>query len=83
MVVTTIAEGLSITLEASALALYVMLECDAKGRFSDNVLTLYPGECATVIFIANEQEAAKAAATLVVRDLHSSFRPQSQAAFRQ
>ncbi|YBV95108.1 glycoside hydrolase family 2 protein (plasmid) [Phyllobacteriaceae bacterium JZ32] len=83
MVVTTTAEGLSITLEASALALYVMLECDAKGRFSDNVLTLYPGECATVIFIANEQEAAKAAATLVVRDLHSSFRPQSQAAFRQ
>jgi len=83
MVVTTTAEGLAITLEASALALFVTLECDARGHFSDNVLTLYPGENATVTFTADEPEAAKAAATLVVRDLYSSFRPQSQAAFRQ
>jgi beta-mannosidase len=83
MVVTTTAEGLAITLEASALALFVTLECDAKGHFSDNVLTLYPGESATVTFTADEPEAANAAATLVVRDLYSSFRPQSQAAFRQ
>ncbi|KXF75503.1 beta-mannosidase [Paramesorhizobium deserti] len=78
MVVTTTAEGLSITLEASALALFVTLECEARGRFSDNVLTLFPGEQTTIAFIATEQEAAKAAATLVIRDLHSSSRPQFQ-----
>jgi beta-mannosidase len=70
--VTETGEGLSITLEASALALFVTLECEAKGRFSDNVLTLYPGQSATVTFAASPEEAAKAAATLTVRDLYSS-----------
>ncbi|WP_236016230.1 beta-mannosidase [Brucella endophytica] len=70
--VTPIGEGLLISLEASALALFVMLECEAQGRFSDNALTLYPGHGATVSFTASPEEAAKAAATLVVRDLKSS-----------
>ncbi|RCS22254.1 glycoside hydrolase family 2 protein [Phyllobacterium salinisoli] len=82
-VVTTSGEGLWITLEATTLALFVTLECDAEGRFSDNVLTLYPGESATVTFTAAAvDEAAKAAATLIVRDLYSSSRPQSQLASR-
>ncbi|PYE86737.1 beta-mannosidase [Phyllobacterium leguminum] len=72
--VTTTAQGLSISLEASALALFVTLECEAQGRFSDNALTLHPGEAATIIFTASPQEAAKAAVTLLVRDLYSSSR---------
>ncbi|WP_420963307.1 glycosyl hydrolase 2 galactose-binding domain-containing protein [Brucella sp. IR073] len=75
--VTPTGEGLSISLEASRLALFVTLECEARGRFSDNALTLYPGQGASLTFTASPEEAAKAAATLLVRDLYSSSRNPS------
>jgi beta-mannosidase len=70
----TVHEGsLDITVSSSVLALYVMLECSAKGLFSDNVFDLLPGETLRVQFKPEQpSELAAAQASLVVRDLYSS-----------
>ncbi len=58
-------------ISSEALALYVTLEADRPGRFSQNAVTLFPGFPAEIAFTPADGDAA--AVTLAVRDLHSSF----------
>ncbi|MBL0373133.1 glycoside hydrolase family 2 protein [Rhizobium sp. KVB221] len=57
-----------ITLSAKALALFVVIEADCPGRFSDNAFDMLAGESRTITFTPEEKEATSA---FVVRDLHS------------
>jgi beta-mannosidase len=65
--------SLDITVTSKQLALFVMLECDVSGRFSENVFDLYPSDARSLRFTPNNPaELQRAADTLVVRDLYSS-----------
>jgi beta-mannosidase len=65
--------ALAITLKAKALALYVSLECDAAGHFSNNAFDLLPGESITITFTPdNPSDMKRAGDTLMIRDLYSS-----------
>ncbi|NMD09414.1 MAG: hypothetical protein GYA66_15695, partial [Phyllobacteriaceae bacterium] len=74
--VTTVAVEsgmLAITVSAKHLALSVALECDVAGHFSDNAFDLLGGESITITFTPDTpSDLARAADTLVVRDLYSS-----------
>jgi beta-mannosidase len=61
--------GFTITVSAERLALFVSLESDVPGRFSDNAFTLFPGYPATIIFTPDD---ASAAPVFTLRDLHSA-----------
>jgi beta-mannosidase len=64
---------LVITISVKNLALYVALECDVAGHFSDNAFDLLGGEESTITFTPDSASDLKLAAdTLVVRDLYSS-----------
>jgi beta-mannosidase len=67
------AGALAITISAKHLALYVALECDVAGHFSDNAFDLLAGERQTITFIPDSPaDLGHAANTLVIRDLYSS-----------
>jgi beta-mannosidase len=62
-----------ITISAKRLALYVALECDVAGHFSDNAFDLLEGETTTITFTPDTPaDLNRAAETLVIRDLYSS-----------
>ena len=58
-----------ITIDASALALFVSLEADVPGRFSQNAITVFPGHPATVTFT---QATSGPLPKFTLRDLHSA-----------
>ncbi|WP_299046224.1 glycoside hydrolase family 2 protein [uncultured Tateyamaria sp.] len=58
-----------VTLTASALALFVAVEADQPGRFSDNAFDLLPGRPVTLRFVPAAPGATPA---FTVRDLHSA-----------
>jgi beta-mannosidase len=65
--------AVSISVKAQALALYVALECDVAGHFSNNAFDLLADESVTITFTPdNPSDLTRAAETLVVRDLFSS-----------
>ncbi len=61
--------GNEITLSARALSVYASLETETPGRFSDNCLTLLPGEPVTIEFTADDPTATP---SFSVRDLYSA-----------
>lgn len=64
---------MSVNISTKNLALYVALECDVAGHFSDNAFDLLAGETATITFTPdNPDDLKRAASTLVIRDLYSS-----------
>jgi beta-mannosidase len=58
----------SIALSSKGLALFVSIEADCAGRFSDNAFDMLAGESRTITFTP-EEDGAKP--SFVVRDLHS------------
>jgi beta-mannosidase len=58
----------AISLSAKGLALFMMLEADRAGRFSDNAFDLLAGESRTIVFTPDVRGDAP---IFVVRDLHS------------
>ena len=72
-VVTAQGGALSIVVTAKHLALYVALECDVAGHFSDNAFDLFGGEKITVTFTPdNPADLERAKDTIVIRNLYSS-----------
>ncbi len=72
-VVKTSKAEVSISITAKHLALYVALECDVAGHFSDNAFDMLAGETTIITFIAdNPADLERAASTLVIRELYSS-----------
>ena len=72
-VVTEQDGALSIVVAAKHLALYVALECDVAGHFSDNAYDLLAGESSAITFTPdNPADLQRAKDTLLVRDLYSS-----------
>ena len=63
------ADGLTMTLSAQALALFVAVEADQPGRFSDNAFAVFPGHPVTLTFTPQAQGAAP---RFTIRDLHSA-----------
>jgi beta-mannosidase len=64
---------ISIKLTAQNLALYVALECDVAGHFSDNAFDLLADESITITFTPDFlSDLNRARDTLVIRDLYSS-----------
>jgi beta-mannosidase len=67
------AGALTINITAKNLALYVALECDVAGHFSDNAFDLLAGETTTITFTPDiTAHLTRAKDTLVIRDLYSS-----------
>jgi beta-mannosidase len=66
-------DRLIVRLTARALALFVTLEADRPGRFSDNALTLLPGQPADIAFTPHDGDPA--AVRITTRDLWSSNQP--------
>ncbi|MBI1418833.1 MAG: glycoside hydrolase family 2 protein [Limimaricola sp.] len=62
-------DGWRLTLTAEALALFVAVEADRPGRFSNNAFALFPGAPATITFTP---AAPGPAPTFTLRDLHSA-----------
>lgn len=62
-------EGNRLTLSSTKLALYVTIEADQPGRFSDNLLTLVPGKPISVEFAPENFDIQ---AEFRVRDLYSA-----------
>jgi beta-mannosidase len=72
-VVTEQDGAISIVVAAKHLALYVALECDVAGHFSDNAFDLLAGESSAITFTPdNAADLQRAKDTLLVRDLFSS-----------
>lgn len=61
--------GFEITLTSEALGLYVSLEADVPGRFSNNAFALFPAQKAVITFTPDQ---AGAAPNFALRDLHSA-----------
>jgi beta-mannosidase len=61
--------GFTIIVSAERLALFVSLESDVPGRFSDNAFTLFPGYPVTITFTPDDTSAAP---VFTLRDLHSA-----------
>jgi beta-mannosidase len=62
-------EGNALTISAQALALFVAVEADQPGRFSNNAFTVFPGYPAKITFTPDHPGAA---AQFTLRDLHSA-----------
>ncbi|MEM8655800.1 MAG: glycoside hydrolase family 2 protein [Pseudomonadota bacterium] len=62
-------ETWAITLSAQNLALFVAMEADHPGRFSDNAIDLVPGRPVTIRFAPSDPQVAPA---FTIRDLHSA-----------
>ena len=69
MTVTEAPDGWEITLQATALALFVSVEADRAGRFSDNAVTLIPGRPVTIGFRPDTTGPEPA---FTLRDLHGA-----------
>lgn len=70
-----LAEGeWSFTITATAPAFYVALDTDPYGVFSDNAVLVTPGEPVTIVWTSRSGDVDPVD-TLVVRSLHSSYRP--------
>ncbi len=69
-------EGKSViaTVTTKALALFVTLEAETAGRFSDNCFTMTPGHKAEITFTPDKGSARQAEKGLRLRDLYSSSR---------
>jgi beta-mannosidase len=64
---------LNISIAAKNMALYVNVECDVAGYFSDNAFDLLGGESTNLTFTPdNLSDITRAKDTLVIRDLYSS-----------
>lgn len=61
--------GYEIRLSAEKLGLFVSLEADVEGRFSNNAFTMLPGQEVRITFTPS---AADAAPNFTLRDLHSA-----------
>ncbi|GHC61057.1 beta-mannosidase [Neogemmobacter tilapiae] len=59
----------TITIAAEKLALFVAVEADCDGRFSQNAMALFPGHPATITFTPKDP---KAQPQFTLRDLHSA-----------
>jgi beta-mannosidase len=71
--ITEVNGSLAITVTAQHLALYVALECDVAGHFSDSAFDLLGGESTTITFTPDTpSDLQRAESTLVIRDLYSS-----------
>jgi beta-mannosidase len=67
--VTPVADGAcEINLTAKGLALFVMIEADCEGRFSDNAFDLTAGESRKIVFTPQAQGVQP---KFTIRDLHS------------
>lgn len=69
-------ETLAARLSAEAVGLFVTLEADRPGRFSENAVTLFPGFDAEIVFTPADGDPA--GVSLTVRDLYSSFAANPQ-----
>jgi beta-mannosidase len=58
-----------LTLQVNALAPFVAVESEVPGRFSTNVVTLFPGHPATITFTPEDPSAVP---VFTLRDLHSA-----------
>jgi beta-mannosidase len=66
-------DALSIFITTQHIALYVALECDVAGHFSDNAFDMLAGDSTSITFTPdNTADLARAAGSLVIRDLYSS-----------
>ena len=72
MTVSEINAGYEITITAQKLALFVSLESNIAGRFSDNALTLLPGQPVTLTFVPKDKSKATHTTRFTLRDLYSS-----------
>jgi len=73
MDVTPTDNTFEITLTAQALGLFVSVESDVAGRFSDNALTLLPNQPATLIFTSKDGSAEQdTIPQFTLRNLYSS-----------
>ena len=61
--------GWTLAIEARSLALFVAVEADCPGRFSQSAITVFPGHPATVTFTPDD---ASATPRFRLRDLHSA-----------
>jgi beta-mannosidase len=58
MQITDVGDGThSVTVSSSGLALFVVVEADVKGRYSENVFDLTAGESRTVIFTPDDRRS--------------------------
>lgn len=64
-----------LNLSADALALFVAVEADVPGRFSENAITILPGKPAMVTFTPNAPDRAP---NFTIRDLYSSTHAQQR-----
>jgi beta-mannosidase len=72
--VTVEGVAVKVGLASKRLALFVVPECGEAGHFSDSAFILTPGTPKAVTFTAADAaSAARAAESLIVRDLHSSY----------
>ncbi|MEF2072726.1 beta-mannosidase [Consotaella aegiceratis] len=71
MTTAVVGDSLQATVSAEALAFFVTLEANRPGRFSDNAVTVRPGEDVTLTFTPIDGDTA--GIELTVRDLYSSF----------
>ena len=69
MTVAATASGYDLTLTADTLALFVAVEPDQPGRFSDNAFTVFPGHPATITFTP---QVPGIDPHFTIRDLHSA-----------
>lgn len=64
--------GWTITLNAKALALFVALEADVAGRFSDNAFTMVPNKQVTITFTPDASETSGEAPNFILRNLFTA-----------
>jgi beta-mannosidase len=70
----TLASGqVEISVRASGLALFVMLESDVPGRYSDNVFDLSAGEVRKIIFTPTRKSEDNSTPQFRIYDLYSSY----------
>ena len=67
--ISQIADGFAIDLSAKALALFVSVESDCPGRFSQNAITVAPGDTIQIKFTPNDTGSKP---NFTIRDLHSA-----------
>jgi len=67
--VKTVGQAYEITVETQSLALFVALEADQPGRFSDNAFTLFPGHPARITFTPDHPGPEP---RFTLRDLYSA-----------
>lgn len=72
LVVVPSEDGWAITLDANALALFVALEADIPGCFSDNAFTMVPNKEVTITFIPETPVPLGQTPNFILRDLFTA-----------